>query len=163
MAIAGVLLLTGTATYVVLKWRIIIPYLLDSVQSVSDTAIGYAYVNRADGSARRPDTLLRLLARPTLAALLSGATAICGIMLDDSFTGKPSSVLVCMHVTLFAAVASLAFPRGNHWSVSTTTLAAVVAAYYAGRTKGVTQAGFITLWVLNFCSCTYNIFIEKKP
>ena len=156
MAIAGVLLLTATATYIVLKWRLIIPYL---TSFASDTAQGL-FDNVGFGFRRDSKSIFKLLARPTVSALISASTVLWGISLDKSFESKPSGLVISMHLALIAAVISFALPSAPHWSVSSTTLSSSVAAYYSQVTSGSTEAGWITLLVLNLISCMYNIFIH---
>jgi len=150
MAIAGVLLLTASATYAVLKWRVIVPKMSKTLGDVGQLGVPFSF----EGTS----AMLKIIALPYISALLGAATALWSITLDESFEGTPSATLVCSHVALFCAVASFAFPRHRHWSTSTTIITSAVAAYNTRQTTKNTLAGWIVLLVFNIISCITNIF-----
>ena len=150
MAIAGVLLLTASATYAVLKWRVLIPKFADTITDISQLGLPFTF--------QEGETIAKVIARPYISAIIAVITTLWAITFDASFDGKPSPVLVCSHIALFSAVVTIAFPRRIEWSISTTILSSAVAAYNVGRTTKGTLAAWVVLLAFNLISCIVNIY-----
>jgi hypothetical protein len=153
MAIVGVLLLTASATYAVLKWRILVPRLSNALGEAGKLGVPFAFANVGD--------MLNIVALPYISAVLGAVAAIWAILVDISFEGNPGVLLQSSHAALFCAVATFAFPHRVQWSISTTLISSSVAAHYVGKTSHATLAGWTTLFILNLTSCITNIFHDN--
>jgi len=106
------LLLAGSAAYAALKWRTVLPALVETVPNALNVA--------------------QWSAEPIVVALAAGGVAAYAIATEDDLTDRTRTEELAFAV-LSTTLGGLVWPSATHWTVTTAALAGILTATLVRR------------------------------